>query len=337
MYRGIGIWLCLACFYFSQVTTQTGQAQIFTETFGNDANQFSIPFVTVGNPGNVADPNGFPYWKGKNPGSVNYEYAIGKYEITRGDIEKANGLGNTGISLYELTYATWGGLKKPATGISWNEAARFVNFLNTSQGYMPAYKFTESGANTNISLWSLGDPGYNPNNPFRNQLSKYVIPDVDEWHKAAFFNPANNSYSIYADGTTNLPNAIVGGLQGVVYNQPNDLNHGPADVDDAGSLSVYGTMAQTGNALEWLETSYDLYNDSPLDKRIFRGGSWVDNDQFIWPFTNTGGGSLDPDIEYFHVGFRVASVPEPSRRVLIVLGLLLQAIMARSGNTRKKQ
>ena len=26
------------------------------------------------------------------------------------------------------------GANKPATGVSWNEAARFVNWLNTSQG-----------------------------------------------------------------------------------------------------------------------------------------------------------------------------------------------------------
>ena len=38
----------------------------------------------------------------------------------------------------------------PATGISWNEAARFVNWLNVSQGHPVAYKFHSQP----------GDPGY---------------------------------------------------------------------------------------------------------------------------------------------------------------------------------
>jgi len=38
--------------------------QTITETFGSGSNAFSIDFVTVGNPGNVADTSGW--------GSVSY-------------------------------------------------------------------------------------------------------------------------------------------------------------------------------------------------------------------------------------------------------------------------
>jgi len=153
------------------------QAQVITETFGTGPDPISIDFVSIGNPGNSSDPNGFAYWKGRNPGSVNYEYAIGKYEITRSDIEKANLQGNLGLTLYELRYATWGGGKKPATGISWNEAARFVNFLNTSKGFSPAYKII----GTTFSVWSSNDIGFNPNNSFRNTQAKYFLPSTNEW------------------------------------------------------------------------------------------------------------------------------------------------------------
>jgi len=320
-----GLWLFL--FFFGNEI----QAQVITETFGTGPDPISIDFVSIGNPGNSSDPNGFAYWKGRNPGSVNYEYAIGKYEITRSDIEKANLQGNLGLTLYELRYETWGGGKKPATGISWNEAARFVNFLNTSKGFSPAYKFTETGPNVSISLWTPDDIGYNQLNPFRNQFSKYVLPDIDEWHKAAFFNPASAAYNTYANGENSLPSPITGGLSGVVYGQPNDFDHGPADVDYAGILSPFGTMAQTGNAFEWLETSYDLPNDDPHKTRMMRGGSWVDGGG--WVLSNTGGAYLAPDAEYFQVGFRVASVPEPSSFFLALFAASMALLYSRSRKT----
>jgi formylglycine-generating enzyme required for sulfatase activity len=37
--------------------------------------------------------------------------------------------------------STGNGANRPATGVSWNEAARYVNWLNTSNGLAPAYKF----------------------------------------------------------------------------------------------------------------------------------------------------------------------------------------------------
>jgi len=51
-------------------------------------------------------------------------------------ITKANAEGSLGITKDTR------GVDKPATSVSWNEAARFVNWMNTSSGYSAAYKFT---------------------------------------------------------------------------------------------------------------------------------------------------------------------------------------------------
>src|SRR3954447_11680964 len=92
------------------------------DTFGSGANTFNIEFVTIGNPGNAADTTGQP-----NPaGSVPYTYRIGQFEISEQMINKANAEGGLG-----LTKDTRGP-DKPATSVTWNEAARFVNWLNTS-------------------------------------------------------------------------------------------------------------------------------------------------------------------------------------------------------------
>jgi formylglycine-generating enzyme len=104
-------------------------------------------------------------------------------------INKANTLGSLGITIDTR------GVNKPATSVSWNEAARFVNWLNTSQGFQAAYKFTLNpgdvgySANANISLWAPGDAGYNAAGPYRNANAHYFLPSENEWYKAAYYSP----------------------------------------------------------------------------------------------------------------------------------------------------
>ena len=58
--------------------------------FGSGANQFTMAFVPIGNPGNAADTTGKP-----NPvGAVAYNYNMGKYEVSRDMVTKASAAGN---------------------------------------------------------------------------------------------------------------------------------------------------------------------------------------------------------------------------------------------------
>ena len=86
-------------------------------------------------------------------------------------IDKANSSGNLGITLQDMTSYGGNGVNKPATGISWFEVAKFVNWLNTSKGFVPAYKFD---ANGNFQLWSASDAGYDGTNPYRNTLANFL-------------------------------------------------------------------------------------------------------------------------------------------------------------------
>ena len=98
------------------------------DTFGSGANTFDIEFVGIGNPGNAADSTGDP-----NPaGSVAYAYNMGKFEVSRDMVTKANSAGGLGITLADMTALGGNGVNRPATGVTWNESARFVNWLNTS-------------------------------------------------------------------------------------------------------------------------------------------------------------------------------------------------------------
>ena len=75
-----------------------------------------------------------------------------------------------------------------------------------------------------------------------------------------------------------------------------------------------------------METSYDLFNDNPSEPRWYSGGSWVDDASLVFFQSNTSGAYVNPDAELFQMGFRVASVPEPSSLSLIAMsGLIILA------------
>lgn len=295
---------------------QTASATSLLETFGSGANQFTMEFVTIGNPNNAADTTGSP-----NPaGSVAYTYNIGKYEVSRDMINKANTAGSLGITMQDMTSYGGNGLLRPATGITWNEAARYVNWLNTSTGGTAAYKFSGS----TFQLWSAGDAGYNESNMFRNSLAKYWLPSSNEWYKAAYGNP-NGTWNNYPTGSDSVPTAVASGTAAntAVYRQSPSVAAltGPADITSAGGLSPYGTMGQGGNAWEWNETAYDGSNNSPGEIRDMRGGSWFESVGGYYQAASTQLGGTPTYEGDPHQGFRVVSVPEPSTGLLVVLGL----------------
>lgn len=271
---------------------------VTTQTFGSGTNQFSIDFVTIGDPGNAADTTGDP-----NPvGSVPYIYKISKYEVSREMVLKASALGNMGITLGDMSGYTSSadpnGPNRPASLISWNEAARFVNYLNISRGYHPAYKFSGNGSNDYIALWSSGE--YIGTNQFRHKDAYYFLPSVDEWYKAAFGSP-NGTWFNYANGSDSAPETVASGTTGVVCGpQP-----GPADINNAGDLSPYGTMGQLGNVWEWTESAWDGINNEAGEYTELRGGGFTDLVSGLGNFTRHGG--FNPSSAHFNLGFRVAS------------------------------
>jgi hypothetical protein len=92
-------------------------------------------------------------------------------------------------------------------------------------------------------------------------------------------------------------------------------------------------MGLGGNVQEWEESSEDLANSSVSASRGIRGGIWYNDSSDL--SSSSRASSLDPSIEFFGMGFRVASlpssaaaVPEPS---MMVIGTLfgLGGLMAK--------
>ena len=282
------------------------QADAGLITFGSGGNQFDMTFVEIGSPGNADDSTGSPTQAGR----VDYTYQMGKHEVSEDMITKFNASQPLTITKDAR------GQDKPATSVSWNEAARFVNWLNTSQGFQAAYNFTSGGVNDNIALWSSAEAWQlGGENLYRHKDAEYWLPSMDEWYKAAFYDPNTNTYFDFATGSDTAPIAVSSGTAAgtAVYNH--NFAHGPADITMAGGLSPFGIMGLGGNVYEWEETSFDLNNSAVSSVRGFRGGFWRSNSDFLSSSNRFDG---EPAIENGDgIGFRVASlsssapVPEP--------------------------
>jgi hypothetical protein len=279
------------------------------DNFGSGVNSFSIDFVTIGSPGNPPDANPNP------AGAVPYEYRIGKYEISEQMIDKANAESALAGSPLGITKDTRGP-DYPATSVTWYEAAKFVNWLNTSTGSEPAYKFDAGG---NFQLWTPIDPGYDPNNLYRNKLATYFLPSINEWHKAAYFDPAAGVYYDYPTGSDSVPDGInfAGDpmFDAVFFDGGSNLT--PNVVTNVGIANPYGTFGQGGNVREWEETAFDRINDVASDHRRASGGSFNDISNVLAAWNTLIGTA--PQFESSIIGFRVASIPEPSSTLLLIL------------------
>jgi formylglycine-generating enzyme required for sulfatase activity len=305
------------------------------------ASAVTIPTVPVGNLSNADDTTGY--------GSVSYAYNIGTTEVTNAQYaeflnEKAKsdplglynanmdgdprgGITQSGVSP-NFSYAPKADMgNKPVNYVSWYDAIRFANWLNNEQGIGD----TETGA----YILDGGTP--TPSNGLsitRELGATWFLTSVDEWYKAAYHQPTAQggdvgNYWLYPTASNSAPTVATADSVGNISNPGtnvanfgngadwNSLDGNLTTVGSAGPLSnsFYGTADQGGNVWEWNEA---LINGS---FRGLRGGAWNSSAGVLQSsFLDDGD---DPADEDFDIGFRVATVPEPSTAVLGVIACCL--------------
>lgn len=299
----------------------------------------TIPTVPVGNAGNAIDN------QGGGVGSVSYDYRIGTTEVTNAQYaEFLNAkAASDPLGLYSIgmasdarggitrsgasggyTYASKTNMAdKPVNYVSWYDAIRFANWLHNGQGSGD----TETGAYTILGGTATPINGLSIT---RNAGAIWFLPSEDEWYKAAYHQPAAqggdvDDYWHYPTASNSIPTLATANSVGDIGNPGanvvncasgadwNSRNGNVTTVGSAGPLSdsFYGTADQGGNVAEWNEFLFSATT------RGVRGGSFESTAPYLGTWTNSGS---PPIFELPAIGFRVATVPEPSTYVLALLG-----------------
>ncbi len=198
------------------------------------------------------------------------------------------------------------------------QVRQLARYLDTAR-----YRRTSSIPAAIFNCGRRASRGTTRTNLYRNKLAKYFLPSINEWHKAAYYDPVAGVYYTYPTGINNVPDGIdfVGdpNFDAVFYD--GGLNLNPNAITNVGLPSPYGTFGQGGNVDEWAETAFDRTNDDPAESRGRLGGSWVDGSTLLLGSNPNG---IAPFVERPYSGFRVTSiVPEPNVSIVLVTGVLL--------------
>ena len=154
-------------------------------------------------------------------------------------------------------------------------------------------------------------------------MAKYVLPSFDEWYKAAYGSPSGDWFK-YTTGSNSPPRQISSGVyeNSSVFNLEingtgEDASFNPANVNDAGSLSGWGTMGQGGNVAEFIEEDPDNAYAWLLGGAYFTDISYLDSSN---QSSLSNSFTLPKDDADDYAGFRVGIVPEPSSLSLLLAG-----------------
>lgn len=303
----------------------------------------SLETVPVGNPGNAADSGGY--------GKVDYNYRIGKYEVTAGQycefLNKVAGVDDYGLYDTSMRSTTQGCqierfsgsgtasapyqyrvaldyANRPVSCVSFWDACRFANWLHNGQP-----TGGEGAGTTETGVYTLN--GYNGSDGHtiqRNANWQWAVTSENEWYKAAYYDAykaGGAGYWLYPTATDSVPsNSLLtpdGGNNANYYHSGYTLGspyYRTVVGEFENSDSPYGTFDQGGNVFEWNEAiPYSTYRGQ-------MGGAYAVGPASEYLRSSFHGNS-SPAYEVTSMGFRVVQVPEPATLSLLALGGLLTA------------
>ena len=310
--------------------------------------QHGIEFVTIGDVGNQPWRNtSGGYTRVDGRGSVGYEYRIARFEVTTAQwaefLSAVSARPESEAIPFISSPSTWGGAVDPSdTGpgrryvalpgremagvgnISWRTAAIYCNWLhNDKSSDRSAFM---SGAYDVSTFGYVGESSVFTDQLTRSTGARFFIPTMDEWVKAAHYDPNRNgpgqggwwTYSIASD------TAPVYAPPGVLLNgQPAQSNGWfPSSLLFGGATpfsvplnaypdvqSPWGLFNTSGGAAEWSEETLYFYGDSRYPvARSLDGSAWGYGTGTAARLDDVRGVSGEsPSFDPLDYGFRIAA------------------------------
>ena len=315
--------------------------------------EYGIEFCSVGAVGNapIERPPFTSGWATSpvvGRGSVNYEYRIGRTEITTAqylefanfayalpESQRPSQIRISGPAIWGAGYDTsysgpgrkfrLGNIPTAANiavyGISWYEAAIFCNWLHNGKSTDPAMLLTGAYA---VSTWGYNNNGLLTDDPNRLPGARYWIPSMDEQLKAFHYDPNRNGpgqggYWLNKNGR-DVPS--VPGLPGVGQTSA-EYNPGFPFIPESiplmaypDQLSPWGLLDTSGGTTEWNERvapNLEQFRARGLAGASV-GGSTTGDEIF-------GTSGISPESGGTQYGFRIAtSIPNPSICTIAAVG-----------------
>jgi formylglycine-generating enzyme required for sulfatase activity len=255
--------------------------------------------------------------------------------------------GDSGSYVYALIDPAFATL--PVVNVSWFSMLRYANWLHNGRPSGPqGPATTEDGAYTLL--------GSDPPDVLRNPDARYFLPTEDEWYKAAYYDPTEQSYSRFSWGDTpangrpvseavaaedtNLcpaPGSPSASCRCPVSEGPNELT----PICAYPGRSAFGLCDATGNASDVLETREISSGGTGAPPAgtvmtVLKGGAYVTPGFCDAAADGRNFARIDsPGCSV--CAFRLARqpVPEPAGAVLAVVALASVAGIARLRDGRR--
>ena len=326
----------------SAAAVQAGTINVFQMPAG----QVSLQFVTVGDPGNVADTQVMSDGT-TGYGAVGYTYQMGKYDVTAAQYcQFLNAVASQSdpYGLYDIGMADTSSTNR-GCGITQSGTAGNYSYSVSRPRKLPRQHRFLGRCGPILQLaakWATGQSFHNGNgslrvvrhdrpaqllNVARNPDARYFIPSEDEWYKAAFYKSGgtNAGYWKYATCSDVAPDNLLSatGTNNACYWGTDPVNLLTPVGAFAASPGPYGTYDQAGDLCQWTSTTCNGTGFCDL------GSAWGSLPPGM---SSANRNSLEPWWDANWVGFRVASVaavPEPGSIALLLAGAVALGIWKR--------
>lgn len=300
-----------------------------------DVPPYDFNWANISDRNNPGAPGTKPFDLNAGRGSVSYDYRISKLEITTTQwADFLNMALRQGVNLnaYSLRPNFWGATRsgnqyvaneplRACIGLSWRAGAYYCNWLNN--GKQESWASCQSGS---YDASTFGDIG----TTYTDQLThspgaKFWIPTLDEWLKAAHYDPNKEGTGKggwwtypYKSESPPIPGAPGVGQTSGGWN-PGDFSELTVPLGAYTSYtSAYGLWDVSGGSREWLEEPATLVGG----RYMFREADGSYAGENTLGADHIHGTDIAPPISSGFFGFRIAGqIPSPSVVTVTFVGM----------------